>query len=116
MPIGVGSSGINYAPVVQINTYTARTGNGKPAGRDDELFAIVGRPYITTEGLEWWLTTTGIGTSDSKPMAVRLWSRWVQDWVDYTGDMFQPQVAPAQGQAGYRLRDFRVEFRNLQEV
>ena len=35
---------------------------------------------------------------------------------DYTGDMFQPQVAPAQGQAGYRLRDFRVEFRNLQEV
>lgn len=112
-PIAVGNTILPYAPVVLRNPPTARTGNGYPAGRDDELFAIVGRPYINSTGLAWWYTTVGIGTSDYRPVTVRLWNRWSQAWVAYTGIMYQPQYDDPQAEAGYRLRNFRVEFRKL---
>ncbi len=112
-PVAIGSTLLPYAPIVLRNPPTGRSGNGYPIGADDELFAIVGRPSITSTGIAWWYTTVGIGTSSYKPVAVRLWNRWTQAWTDYTGIMYQPISDDPQGEAGYRLRNFRVEFRKL---
>lgn len=115
-PIAAGSILLPYAPVVLENEFTARTGNGLPAGKDDELFAVVGRPFINSTGLAWWYTTVGIGTSPYQSVAVRLWRVPTQTWTDYTGIMYQPTYDKPIAEAGYRLRNFRVEFRKLVAV
>ena len=103
---------IEYAPMVQRNGPTARTGTGAPCNTDDELFATVGRSIINQTGQTWWYSTLGMAGQDSMSVTVRLYDPEAQSWSAYTGTMWRPTYT-----AGFRnnqLVDFRVLISNLE--
>lgn len=114
MPIGVGSPDLTGAPIVRGYPATARSGFGRPVGVDDELFAVVGRPYIDATGMAWWYTTVGIGDEISKSVTVRLWNVKTQAWTAYSAIMWEPTYD--MGRAAYKVTNFMVRFTNLEVV
>lgn len=112
-PAGIGTAEIRYAPIVQRNQATARTGTGAPCGIDDELFAIIGRPRINTTGLAWYYNF--VGSNPSASVTVQLFDTVTQTWITYNATMWAPQYTPT-GYAGTRISEFTVRFSNLVPV
>jgi hypothetical protein len=112
IPASTGSPIIENAPLVRRHEATARNGLGAPVGISGELFTTIGRTVINSTGLAWWSTTAGLGSNVSTPVTVKLLDPLTGTWDWYTGTAWRPTFSA--GQAGSKVRDFRIHISNLQ--
>lgn len=114
MPASLGSPVIENAPVIRRHEPTARNGTGLPVGVSSELFTTIGRTTISSEGLVWWHVTAGLGTSVSTSVTVKLFDATTGTWDWYDGVAWRPTFTS--GQAGNKVRDFKIHISNLVAV
>ena len=115
MPSSTGSPVMDAAPVVRWHEPTARSGTGVPVGASQEMFTTIGRSVINSSGLVWWYSTLGMYSNIwSVTVKVKLLNPTSGAWEWFSGTAWRPTFTS--GQAGNKVRDFRIHISNLAPV